>query len=335
MPVNRAIPISAGDPSQVGNARRQAISLAAALEFDETRQGQTGIIATEAARNIAAHGDSGEIILSPWSIHGSVGLDIFALDQGKGIPNIEMAVEDGYSTAGTAGQGLGAISRLAGEFQIFSAAGRGTALFARVYRTATDQSAISHLSFGAISVPIAGERVNGDAWSAQHTTDRSIYIVADGLGHGPLASEAAEEAIKIFHLTADRHPELILKDIHSALTKTRGAAVSIAEIRYNEGVLNFAGAGNVAGAVLSRGKARNMVSMNGTVGHSVAKIQSFSYTWEPNSFLLMLSDGIGTRWNVEQYPGLAQRHPALIAAILYRDFSRRRDDATIIVSRIQ
>ena len=74
--------------------------------------------------------------------------------------------------------------------------------------------------------------------------------------------------------------------------------------------------------------------MNGTVGHSVAKIQQFSYPWEKNSALIMHSDGLTTRWNVELYPGLASRHPALMAAVLYRDFSRKRDDATILVSRI-
>jgi hypothetical protein len=76
-----------------------------------------------------------------------------------------------------------------------------------------------------------------------------------------------------------------------------------------------------------------MVSMNGTVGHSVAKFQQFSYPWERGSLLIMHSDGIATRWNVEQYSGLASSHTALIAAVLYRDFSRGRDDATVLVSR--
>jgi serine phosphatase RsbU (regulator of sigma subunit) len=180
-----------------------------------------------------------------------------------------------------------------------------------------------------------GEFASGDAWSSSHTPERSIYIVADGLGHGPMAAEASEEAIKVFRQTSDWPPERILKDVHGALAKTRGAAVSIAEIRYREQILNYAGAGNIAGAIWSKGKSRSMVSMNGTVGHTIARIQSFAYPWEPNSLLIMHSDGVGTRWNLEQYPGLAQRHPALVAAVLFRDFSRKRDDATIVVSRIQ
>ena len=187
---------------------------------------------------------------------------------------------------------------------------------------------------GAITVAVAGESVCGDAWSSRLTPEGSVYIVADGLGHGPLASDAAREAVRVFEEASDGPPERILREIHGALAKTRGAAVSIAEILYDRGSVNYAGAGNIAAAVWSNGKSRSTVSMNGTVGHSVAKIQSFSYPWEPNSLLIMHSDGLGSN-GLDQYPGLAQRHPALIAAVLYRDFSRKRDDATIVVSRRQ
>jgi anti-sigma regulatory factor (Ser/Thr protein kinase) len=331
---HRLVPIVANDSSQIGNARRQALSVAGSLGFDETRQGQVGIIVTETARNIAAHAGTGDLFLCPWSLSDTVGIDIFGLDRGKGIPNIEKALEDGYSTAGTAGQGLGAISRLATEFQIYSTASLGTALFARILQGSDTRQPPQNLSFGAISLPVTGEFANGDAWSSSHTPERSIYIVADGLGHGPMAAEAAQEAIKAFHQAPSLSPERILKDVHGALAKTRGAAVSVAEILHREHILNYAGAGNIAAAIWSKGKSRSLVSMNGTVGHTIARIQSFAYPWEPNSLLIMHSDGVGTRWNMEQYPGLAQRHPALVAAVLFRDFSRKRDDATIVVSRI-
>ena len=63
-PLSRIVSITPNDPSQTGNARRQALSLALAMDFDELRQGQLGIIVTEAARNITAHAVQGEIILS-------------------------------------------------------------------------------------------------------------------------------------------------------------------------------------------------------------------------------------------------------------------------------
>src|ERR1700678_243470 len=151
--LSRIIPISPTDPSQAGNARRQALSLASGMGFDELRQGQLSIIVTEAARNIATHAGEGEIILSAWSYDNQAGIDILALDKGNGIENVTAALQDGYSTAGTPGNGLGAMSRLAGTFQVYSSSGgtggsgtggNGTAIFARVLRTALEAETESH-----------------------------------------------------------------------------------------------------------------------------------------------------------------------------------------------
>jgi anti-sigma regulatory factor (Ser/Thr protein kinase) len=333
--VSRLIPISPTDLTQAGNARRQALSLAAEMDFDELRQGQLGIVVTEAAGNIAAHAGAGEIILSAWTYEGRSGIDMLALDKGQGIQNLSSALQDGYSTAGTPGNGLGAMSRLASIFQVYSSAGNGTAVFARVLQRADQTESESQpYRMSAISIPIHGESVCGDAWSTARGSGRTLYIVADGLGHGPVAAEAAVEAVRVFHLYAHYAPEQLLIELHAALGKTRGAAVSVAEILHDKRVLNYAGAGNIVAAICSGGKTRSMVSMNGTVGHSVGKIQQFSYPWEPESMLIMHSDGLATKWNVEQYPGLASRHPALLAGVLFRDFCRKRDDATILVSQI-
>ena len=179
-----------------------------------------------------------------------------------------------------------------------------------------------------------GETRCGDAWSVHFAPNRSLYIVADGLGHGPAAADAAREAIRVFEEAPHLPPVRILSDAHLALAKTRGAAVSIAEVLHDRAIVNFAGVGNVAGAIYAGGKTRSMVSMNGTLGHSIGRIQDFSYAWEKNSTLIMHSDGLATRWSIDQYPGLGGRHPALLAGVLYRDFCRRRDDVTVLVSRI-
>lgn len=334
--LSRVIPIHPADSSQTGNARRQALSLAAQLDFDELRQGQLAIIVTEAARNIAAHAGHGEIVLSGWVHNAIAGIDMLALDKGGGIASVSTAMTDGFSTAGTPGNGLGAISRLAGIFQLYTAPGSGTALFARVMRSAGDlEEGEQTYSVSAISVPVAGEIVCGDAWSADYSPGRTVYIVADGLGHGPVAAEAANEAIRVFHQVAAYSPERILSELHGPLAKTRGAAISVAEILHEKQVLNYAGAGNIVAAICVQSKTRSLVSMNGTVGHTLGRLQQFSYPWEPESTLVMHSDGLATRWNVEQYPGLISRHPALLAGVLFRDFCRRRDDATILVSRLK
>jgi hypothetical protein len=47
----------------------------------------------------------------------------------------------------------------------------------------------------------------------------------------------------------------------------------------------------------------------------------------------MHSDGLSAHWSLDSYPGLRARHPALIAATLYRDLARERDDVTVLVAR--
>ncbi|MGC2399511.1 MAG: SpoIIE family protein phosphatase [Acidobacteriaceae bacterium] len=335
LPPSVALPISLMDSSQTGHARRQALALANLMDFGELRQGQLAIVVTEAAANIAAHAERGELLLLPWRFRDDAGIDVLALDNGKGIADVGLSLEDGYSTAGTAGQGLGAISRLANALQIYSSSGGGTALLARVVRESpTASQSSSDYVAGAVSLAMSGETQCGDAWSVHYSQDRSIYIVADGLGHGPSAAEAAGEAIRVFREAPHLSPVRILTDAHLALAKTRGAAVSIAEVLHDKAVVKYAGVGNIAGAIYDGRKTRSMVSMNGTLGHSIGRIQDFSYSWERNSSLIMHSDGLATRWNMDQYPGLAGRHPALIAGVLYRDFCRKRDDVTIVVSRI-
>src|ERR1700679_1936244 len=152
-----ALPITSSDSSQVGHARRKAVAMASAMGFSELRQGQLGIVVTEAAGNIATHAQQGEIVLNPWRFQGESGIDVLALDRGKGIADIGRSLEDGFSTAGTLGQGLGAMSRLSAALQIYSAPGRGTALFARVTaEAATSDSTPDRYAVGAFSLAMNG-----------------------------------------------------------------------------------------------------------------------------------------------------------------------------------
>jgi hypothetical protein len=78
-----------------------------------------------------------------------------------------------------------------------------------------------------------------------------------------------------------------------------------------------------------------LVSLNGTVGYTIRKIQSFDYRWSHDSLLLMHSDGLATHWNLKRYAGLKSRRPGLIAGVLYRDNKRTRDDVTVLVARAE
>lgn len=320
------------DASQSGEARRLAHAVARGVGFDEADAGKVAIAVTESATNLVKHGGGGELVVRVLNDGPVAGVEMLALDKGSGIASVAESLRDGFSTAGSPGTGLGAIGRLSALFEIYSAPKAGTALLARFWPHRGTPDA-DPFEVGAVSVPKPGEEVCGDGWAVARQPDGLVVLVVDGLGHGPDAAQAAEMAVRVFLKERAVAPEDAIQVIHDALRSTRGAAVAIAEIDCERRLVRFSGVGNIGGWVLSGGQSRSMVSHHGTAGVAVRKVAEFTYPWPERSLLVMHSDGIGSRWNLDAYPGLAVRHPALVAGVLYRDFARGRDDATVVVVR--
>ncbi len=183
-------------------------------------------------------------------------------------------------------------------------------------------------------VPKPGQEVCGDSWGAEQSGDVSTFLMADGLGHGLDAKTAAIEAVRMLRLTPDLSPGGLLERAHLALRSSRGAAVAVARIdRFDNSVI-FAGVGNISAQIYSGAKSsQHLVSVHGTAGFQTPKIKEFRYSWPQDGILVMHSDGLSSNTGMEGHPGLAQRDPALIAGVLYRDFARRNDDATALVAK--
>jgi anti-sigma regulatory factor (Ser/Thr protein kinase) len=318
------------DRSQVGSARRAASELANTLGFSSVDSGKVALAATEIGTNILKHAGHGRMLLRALERQGIGGVEILGLDRGPGIANLTTSLQDGQSTAGTAGQGLGALARLSPAFEVYSQPARGTAL--RIEFWARTPQPVLHET-GAVCVAKSGEAISGDDWGLQSDAGSMTVLVADGLGHGPEAARAARAAVQVLAEHPAWDVARLLEECHAVLAPTRGAAIASAriEIRDRKGV--FAGIGNIGARVLERGGQRNLVSHNGTVGHNVRRIQPFDFAFGAGTLLILHSDGVGTRWDLADYPGLATRHPGLIAGVLYRDHDRGRDDVTVVVLR--
>jgi anti-sigma regulatory factor (Ser/Thr protein kinase) len=326
------------ESSGVAEVRRLARTTALDAGLPETQAEQAAIIATESATNLVKHAKGGDVIVRTAAHAGGLAVDILAIDRGPGMANVGECLQDGYSSVGTRGHGLGAIARQAAMFDIFSRRGQGTVLLARVGTAAPDGPPASTraLVVDGLSISKRGESVCGDAWTSANRGATTGILVADGLGHGEIAAEAATEAVKAYHQHASLAPLDALDRVHRALVKTRGAAVAAALIDAGRGELKYAGMGNIS-ATIEGGErpARHLVSAHGTAGHQARRLQEFSYPWPDDAVLIMHSDGVTAHWSLDAYPGLSQRHPAVIAAILLRDFSRLRDDATVVVAKAQ
>ena len=317
--------------SDVAAVRRSGQKLADALGFSETRAGQLALIITEAATNILKHAGEGEIHVGPAQSAAGVGIDVLAVDKGPGIADLDASLVDGVSTTGTSGTGLGALNRLADEFDAYTQLGQGSAFFMRIWRDVPAPEPCG-VEIGGLWAPMAGEEECGDGWGVRCDGHGASLLAADGLGHGPEAARAAAAAIRVLDARKAGQAGELMHAAHDALRPTRGAALATARIDFDADELRFAGVGNIAGCVID-GSRRALVSHNGIVGHNMRKVQEFALPFPKGAMCIMHSDGIQTQWDLDKYPGLAGRSPALVAAVLMRDFIRRRDDAMVLVVR--
>jgi anti-sigma regulatory factor (Ser/Thr protein kinase) len=324
------------DESQVGAARRAAVQRAESLGFDAVATGRVALIVTELGTNLVRHAARGRLLIDAVGDEGARSLEVLAIDEGPGIENLAACLEDGYSSSGTTGNGFGAVRRLADQFDAFSAVPSGTVVLARIAEKARASSpgmppSRRLFEVGAVALPAHGEVVCGDAWTAVEQDHRIAVLVADGLGHGPDAAEAAGAAVQEFRTGAFSGPSRIIEQIHKGLRATRGAAVAVAQIERDSKQFLFSGAGNISGRVLSGVGDRSLVSQHGTAGVQIRSLRDLTYEWPAHGLLILHSDGLKTRWTLE--PGLLRRHPSVVAAWLVRDHRRGSDDVTVVVLR--
>jgi hypothetical protein len=258
----------------------------------------------------------------------ATGVEVLACDKGPGIANFGQALRDGVSSAGTAGTGLGALKRLSQHFDVYTARDKGAVFLMRLWR-GTPPPPLA----GAVCLPLAGETESGDAWALAPMGGATALMMADGLGHGPEAAVAAAAALAMLAQRPGLRPAAQIEACHAALRPTRGAALAVALLDTHAGQLHFAGVGNIGACIVDGGPRRQLVSHNGIVGHNLRKVQEFTVPCAPGALLVMASDGVSTQWDLAPYPGVTGCDPAIIAALLLRDFARGRDDASVMVLR--
>jgi serine/threonine-protein kinase RsbT len=107
-------------------ARQKVRQWAIELRFTLVDQTKLVTAASELARNTLDHGKGGEMTIEQLGVGGRMGLKLIFEDQGPGIPDLQMALKDGFTTGNGMGLGLGGSKRLVNEFFIDSVPGKGT-----------------------------------------------------------------------------------------------------------------------------------------------------------------------------------------------------------------
>lgn len=330
--------IDINSESRAAEVRRAIAELAQRHGMDESDEGRASLAGTELTTNLVKYGKRGSVTVS-WFEDGegasrSEGIQIVAVDHGPGIEDFERMARDGHSTGGSLGLGLGVLRRNADVFDVHSSEGRGAAFLIRVCRARRCPPPVAHrLEVGVREVPKSGQQQSGDAWTVLRHGKWHRFCIVDGLGHGPLAAFAAAEAIRVVQRSTPRDtPADLLNQAHRELKSTRGAVMGIVDIDTVNGRLVFAGVGNTTGIVVTDGQAQHLMPVEGIVGYNMRTPREHTYPFAPSSVLVLATDGLSSRMQFDAE--LLNRHPALIAGVLFRDHHRDNDDAALVVAKV-
>lgn len=318
------------DVSQVGHARRVVQQLVERHGFGEVDAGRVALAVTELGTNLLKHAGRGELHVRLLPGRTGEGIELLAVDRGPGF-HLAQCMTDGFSTSNTQGSGLGALRRQADVFDAYSDA-RGSVLLAQLYPRGVLPAACR---FGASQHSLLNDPACGDAWHLAFDQGRVSALVIDGLGHGEPAQEAALAGKDAFAAEPFLDAPLLIGEMHRSMGGTRGGAAAIAQYDPGSGRLRFAGIGNIGASLVEAEKSRGLASHPGIVGVQFRKAHPFDFPDAGGRLLVLYSDGLQSRWNLGDYRGILNCHPAVVAAVLHRDFCRGRDDVTVLVVALE
>lgn len=331
------IRFSLSDRSFQSITKRDITKLAESYLFSPAEIGKINVIVSEMVSNLMKHNaEIGELLVKPFG-KNNIGFEIICIDQGPGMSDPQRMLEDGVSTAGTSGQGLGAIKRMSDEFDLYSAKGVGTVILARIYkkRYLPKANTPNKFNIGVVMVPKTGETDCGDGWAILEDQDTCRILVADGLGHGGHAQIASQSAVETFLQEESADPAVNIRQIHNNIKRTRGVVASVALIDLKNLNITYCGVGNIGGRVLTGMEShKSLISYNGILGHNIPMVvHNHVLPWNNNNLLILHSDGLKSKWDVTKYKNLHRHDPSILAALLYKEFARGTDDILILVGR--
>jgi len=321
-------------PSNVGAARLGASALAESIGFDPAVCEEIALAMTELATNLIKHTQGGKLTLTPLADGGRIGLEIESHDSGPGIADVEQALADRFSTAGTRGTGLGAVNRLMDELDITSGRGQATRIVCRKWvRQHPRSTRACPLAFGVATRSRRNDEYNGDAFVVKQWAESALVGVIDGLGHGQLAHRAAWAARQYVESHFDLPLDQIFRGVDRACRSTRGVVMALARFDWGQDRLAFASVGNVEVRVFPSSALFPFSIRRGIMGLNAPKAMVTEHPWPPGHVLVLHSDGLRTHWNWKDFPSLAEQPAQAFAQELLRLLAKEEDDATVLVVR--
>jgi len=315
-------------------------------------------IVSELGSNVLKYAVQGTLELRRVRREGGADVEITVRDAGPGIPDVELALRDHYSSGRTLGLGLPGVRRMADALDISPTAGGGTTVRVRkrlkgpgpaAGRPPTDRTARLVASgrrwrAAATVRPRAGQSSGGDGAAIVDRGDHTLLAIVDATGHGAQADAVARDVVRRLHERFQAGPDpddvgALLRELHDACVGTVGAAVGLAVLDGRRERFRYLAVGNVRAAVVGARRFTG-VSRDGVLGRRWPTPFVQSAELQPDDLLLLWTDGIPgslpqalAARGEGDLPPLASLEVDEIAEHVVERFAKGHDDAACLVAR--
>jgi len=192
--------------------------------------------------------------------------------------------------------------------------------------------ALDSVDYALFGRPCFGERVSGDTAIIEEREGLVFMAIVDVLGHGPEAHIVARKIEDFLGQNWSSDLVATLRQLHEELKGTRGAAASLSVLDIDAGELSYLGVGNTVLRVFGRRSIR-LHSTDGIIGSNIRQPVEQKLHLSRTDVVLLYTDGIKDRFELDDYPQLLYESAHCIARNLVRRFEKVYDDATCIVFR--
>lgn len=308
------------------------------MGFSDIKREHMELVCNEMVTNQHKFADDNGLV-QIWEVqHPRPALDLFAFDYGKGIPNLHVALKDGYTTAGTMGKGLGAIRRLSSESEVYSipvesakdTPWHGTAVWSRFYHTSS-KSEYPH-EVGGYLRAYQDSTYNGDRIEVRCGKNKTRWLHLDGLGHG---REAAEVVDNLGDFLDEETPvDGLVQRLSTRLQGTRGSVAMVCEIEAATQTVRVCGVGDMIAYLIANGDKRAISFSPGVLGHAHRTPETFTFPFPSQALLITASDGLRRNMTLRSFPELWRLHPQIVALVLGQVVGRHNDDRSVFTIRV-
>jgi serine/threonine-protein kinase RsbT len=305
--VENRVEISA--EADVVRVAQQGGALADAIGFSATERTQVVTAISEVAGNIWLYAGRGSVELVAADEPDRVGLTVVALDQGPGIPDVELAMRDGYSSRGGMGLGLPGAMRLMDDFELDSEPGRGTTVTMARWRPKPGAAVRERPLMDWSAASGAGE-----AFALRIPFPNGVLLAGvAGLGRGEEAEAAAAAARAVLERHPSESPIDLFQRCHEELRGSRGAALALAMVSELDARMTWLAIGRAEAALLHAAPSRGPMSeeapkLPGVLGQRLPSLRA-STVLVRRSDTLVLSSGGRVLGRARFLRGVGERRP--------------------------